>query len=291
MKKTLITFTLLLPAILTFGQQHTRAIEFAYERDQKNDLTITADNKDFCDYYVELNLDNFVGYTQRGSNVQTIGRGKRELMTLAKNTERTTFGGYTYRIYRGNINKKVNPGFVYSLPVKSNDSIQFRIPGNHQFTSLFNLRYASDTVYASRGGRVCDDQLTNTSSKTIPSQKRIIVYHADGSFGEYRGITKVLKYPGEDVKIGQPIAIIEPNEKQQKVLTFMLYFLDANKVKNKTGVYTSLVPVFHTANKGDIKLEEKIIYMGGDITEEMLLQDMTKKEREKYLKNKNKEKK
>ena len=259
----------------------------------QNRAVVSAENHDYCDYYVRLDFKDLMGYDQRGNNVQTIGRGRKDLVTLVKNGATLGSTAYTTRSYRGNINKKVNPDFVYALPVQSGDSIRFRVHRKERFTSLFSFKYAtSDTVYACRAGRVCDNRLTDTSTKTLYRMERIFIYHNDGSIGEYFQFSKPLVYPGDDVKMGQPIAILESHEKGRTAVAFSVYFLDKNMIDSGSGqVHSSIVPIFHSANHGDVKLEEKTTYISEGVTEEMLLQDMSKKEREKYMKNKEKQNK
>ena len=114
---------------------------------------------------------------------------------------------------------------------------------------------------------------------------RIIVYHNDGSFSEYSGFEKPLVYPGENVKLGQPIAV-NTGKIFPKTVTFAVYYLDKNKVQNaETGnKYSHLVPVFHTLNAGDIKLEEETTYIG-EINDHLITQEMSAKQKKRYEKN------
>ncbi len=115
------------------------------------------------------------------------------------------------------------------------------------------------TIYACWEGRVCDEELTDQTSKNNNTNKRIIICHKDNSFSEYSRFGESLVYPGDYVELGQPIAITT-RETLLKRVAFAVYYLNKNKVKNsETGSkYSHLVPVFHTLS-GDVKLEEKII--------------------------------
>ncbi|NDV79389.1 peptidoglycan DD-metalloendopeptidase family protein [Dysgonomonas sp. 511] len=287
MKNVILLILLALSSSVLLAQQHTRAISFKSERDKNGNIVITAKNEDFCDYYISLNIEG--DYEVRGNfRGQVISRKSDKIVaTLVKNG--LSSGGYNYssRTYRGSLNKKINPGHVYALPVKPGDSIQYIPARNRAFTSVFNLKFAGDTVYACRGGVVCDDRLTDTANRTLSKDDKIIIYHEDGTFGQYSKFQKVLVYPGESVSVGQPIAIVKPGDNERKLIHFSVFFLDKNMVNNdETGIkHSNLVPVFHSLNSGDGKLEEKTTYVS-ELTDELIMQDMSKKERAKYLKKK-----
>ncbi len=151
---------------------------------------------------------------------------------------------------------KINLDFVYSLPVKPGDSIKsVSSKNNYGFTLGFDLSSAGDTVYACREGRVFNEQ----KSKENIANNRITISHKDGSFAEYSQFKKSLVRIGKKVKSGQPIALKDP----LKVLGFVVYYRDENKMKYGLGdEYSHIIPVFHTSNAGDVKLEKDVVYIG-----------------------------
>lgn len=289
----LFIFSFVLLSHSLYSQQHTRGVLFTSERNNKGEIIIVAENRDFCDYFVKIEFRDLMDYTVRGNITkgETVSRGKKIIATLTKSNPNSR-GTYNYstRIYKGSLDSKVNPDFIYTLPVKDGDSIQSLPAKGSRFTTIFNLQQVGDTIYACRGGQVCDKDLTDTETRSASQKNSITIYHNDGSLGEYTNYSKELVSVGDNVKIGQPIAIVKPNEKGQKRVRFSVYFLDKNRVENnETGLkHSSLVPVFHSANNRDGKLENKTTYIA-QITEELLMQDMSKKELKKYLKNKEKE--
>ena len=293
-KHSLSALLMLLLAFPAFAQQHTRAVTFDFSRDKDGNIVVESNNQDYCDYFGFIDFTNLIGYTERGgsSGSLAIPPGKKKLMTLVRDPSAPQSSyRYTTSTYRGSLMKKIDPQFVYSLPVKAGDSIQFIPAKSSEFTSLFNLQHAGDTIYACREGRVCDDKLTDTAKRTVSSKNKLIIYHKDGSLAEYTLFSEPLVYPKDYVDMGQPIAIVKPDENNRKRVAFSLYFLDKNKVRNaNSGIkHSTIVPVFHSANKGDGKLEERTTYVA-NVTDEMTMQDMSKKERDKYLKKKEKEK-
>lgn len=287
MKYITLTFILLLFSHTTYSQN--RGVALKSERNDKGDFTIVAENLDYCDYHVVVRFDTGAAwYGDR--HTSTVGIGRNIVTTFTKSNSLSGSGyNYKYWVYKGNINEKVNPSFVYALPVKTGDSIQVRLAQSSEYTLMFNLKYASDTVYASRGGIVCDDALSDTSAKRAPKNGCVLIYHKDGSFGQYSSYTKSLVYPGDNVKMGQPIAVVERGKGKGKLVYFSVYFLDKNRVDNEeTGLkHSTLIPIFYSANNGAGKLDEKKTYQGG-ITDDVFIQDMSKREQKKYLKNKGK---
>lgn len=290
-KKILFVFTsLLLFSLAAFAlAPPTQSVEIRMEYDSQGNLMVFADNKDFCDYYLSVILSDI-----RGSDMQThpynatISRGERKLFTIKKVSDFTyPTGRVSYMAYRGNVNPKLKTDFIYSLPVKPGDTVQAGTAKNSgDFTLAFDLSRAGDTIYACREGRICDYKLTDQTAKGHIADDKIIVYHNDGSLSEYAQFEKSLVFPGEFVKIGQPIAI-NTGKTVPKTIIFAVYYLDKNKVKNaETGSkHSHLIPVFHTLNAGDVKLEEDATYTG-EITEDMIIQEMSDREKKKYEKKK-----
>lgn len=294
-KQIFITGLILFMPFIVFSQQHTRAISVTNERGvhNKDDINFVSNNADFCDYYVILEFPELMGYTAKGSIPckKTVKSGSENMVTLRKDAHFATSPNYSWRYscFRGNINPKLNLDYIYALPVKSGDNTLIRILQSRDLELLFSFKQTNDTVYACRGGRVCDNNRSDHSARFSRLQERIIIFHDDKSFSEYSNYSKSLIFPGEDIKIGQPIAIISADEKGNKFLKFSVCYLDKNKMEDEeSGIkHSAIMPVFHTQNKGDLKIEESTIYTS-EITEDMITQEMSKKERAKYEKNKSK---
>ncbi len=283
---------LLLIPISLFSQSKNQAVEITTDFNQDGDITFISENKNHCDYYIWLDFSLLRGYNmnQPLPYTATVKDGTRRLFTIKRMSDSVSpTYSWTYRVYKGNANAKLNLDFVFSLPVKSGDSIQAMTSITRDFGIEFDFSHAGDTVYACREGRVCDVELIDQTSKRNTIKRDILIYHKDGSFSEYSLFyDELLVYPGDYVELGQPIAVVN-KENKHKRLNFSVYFLDKNKVKNDEigNKYTHLVPVFHTANAGDLKLEEKMVYIS-EITENQVIQEMSNKEKKKYKKDKQK---
>jgi hypothetical protein len=283
MKRLFFTVACLLSIGSLFAQKWV--VDFSYDfKDGQADYF--ADVEDYCDYYFIASI-NSRGYQSVNQNEGLIRRGRNRLFTV-KREGGYSYPSFSYLAHRGNPHAKIQVDFPYAFPVKQGDSIRTKPKMNSSaYTTLFMLQYASsDTIYACREGVVCDNDLYFSRSNT--KTDLITLYHRDGSFGNYGGYATSLVYPGDYVKMGQAIAIAgKKGVKQEKVVEFAVYFLDRNKMKNRESgsKHTNIRPFFHSANAGNARPEEKTAYIS-EITEDMLMQDMSKKEIKNYLKKK-----
>ena len=275
------------------SQDPLNAVQLSHDFDQHmGRLNFVSDNKDFCDYYLYISFINCEGFEGMSAETAiTVSPGQRQVLSYKVRKEAMRYSyQYRYALYRGNVNKKPNIDFVYSLPTPDKEAVTAWITENqYGYQMAFDL--SSDTVYACRGGVICDDNLKDYSAKGYQqfSNNRVLsqitVYHSDGSFGEYIFKGKVLIYPGEDIKMGAPIALIERTTER---IRFSVYFLDKNKMKEKIGnKHTHFRPFFQTVDEGKVRLENERTYHC-ELTDEMLMQDMSKREKDNYLKNRQK---
>lgn len=290
----LILLTFLLFSQNSVSQNNKlRAVDLEVDRTNEGNITFTAQNKDYCDYYIVLEFPEIRGYTTSETVPvkKTVRQGNHKVMTLRRlsNSPSYSYELGKYWHYRGDIDAKLNLDYIYPLPVRTGDSVRVKIPKTGDYEVVFNLKHTGDTVYACRSGKVCDNDLQDSSAKSRSKKEKIIVYHKDKSFSEYSLFSKRLVHAGDYVEVGQPIAVVEQDEKGKKNLSFSVYYLDKNKVKDAdTGKkHSSLVPTFHTVNNDDSRLEEKTTYVA-ELTHDLIVQEMSKKEREKYEKKLNK---
>ena len=288
-KPLLSSFALFL-SVNMFAQQQSvsNAVQITTQFDQEqNQVLFMAENQDFCDYTVYISLGGQSQYRKARP-------GKTELFRV-KYTPDMSFSGYRFAMYRGNADKKPNIDFAYCLPIAKGDStVMFTNPISDGYQMSFII--LSDTLYASRGGIVCDDELTDFTAKGHQNfsgsriAKKITIYHDDGTFGEYVFMGQPLTSLGKRVSMGQPVAVLnKSNEDIRSYSNFAVYFLDKNKVRNtSTGnKHTHFRPFFQTVNDGKVRLEEEKTYIC-DLNDEMLMQDMSKQQRKKFQKVKNK---
>lgn len=287
----------LLIILLSFGykilaqtyEDPNNAVHFSHEFDQSQGrINFYSDNRDFCDYYLYIFFKNAEGFEGMPSRKWiTVTRGRQQILTYRVKAGATRYSyNYQFVTYRGDYSKKPNIDFVYSLPIAAKEALTAWIVENPEGYQLaFDL--SADTIYACRSGVMCNDNLKDFTAKGYKhfnnnrTRSQITLYHSDGSFGEYVFEGKSLVYPGEKVKIGSPIAVVDRTS--QHALRFSVYFLDKNKLNNEIGnKHTHFRPFFQTVNEGKTRLEDGKTYLG-ECTDEMLMQDMSKREKKNVL--------
>jgi hypothetical protein len=261
------------------------AVQVSTDFDQsRGQLTFSTHNIDFCDYCVHiffLDVDGFEGISYNQGTSAIVGPGKRQIRIYKTKTGATRhIYRYYYKIYRGNSVKKPNTDFIYALPVVVGDTVTATKEGYEDGYQVF-FGLPTDTVYACRSGVMCDDNLSGYPV----GLSQITLYHVDGSFSGYVFKGKPLVYPGEKIKMGSPIAVVERYLDKYSVC-LSTYFLDRNKVtSNFPRKHTHFLPFFQTANEGKAQLQNEKIYTC-ELTDEMRMQEMSKREKKKLLKNK-----
>lgn len=287
MKKWILLFTLSALNLHLFAQGD-RAISLMTDVEDSS-LKFSTKNDDYCEYYVSVDLSRVIGFRYaRTPYKATVQRGTHLLLTLKWDGSQHTSTQIYYKSFRGNPNKVINTDFLYALPVRTGDSVTVAsYHSDNLLTFRFDLTNAGDTIYASRGGIVCSDHIFDTSVKGYNKPRNIItISHADGSFGEYTEFTEPLVSPGRKVKMGDPIALSQKNNKFYKFVNFSVYFLDKNKLELEiANKHTHFTPRFATKTIDKLTLEPNTTYVSS-LSDEMLMQDMSNREKKKFLKSK-----
>lgn len=290
---------ILVVILLTVGKANAQVVPLnaavevsAYIDGGRERLSFNTHNKDFCDYYVRiqfLEANGFEGISHNQFISTTVGRGKLEIRTFKVKSHPFTYR-YSREIYRGNITKKPNTDFIYALPVAVKDTVGQTVSDfpDERFPSIIYFSLPSDTLYACRGGVMCDDNLTDQAGRNFKPAgdvSQITLYHNDGSFSGYVFIGKPLVSAGQKINMGSPIAVIE-RYLDRYTVNFTAYYLDRNRtVSNSPYKHTYFIPYFQTANEGKTKLKTGGTYTC-ELTDEMKMEEMSKREKKKFTKNK-----
>lgn len=292
-KKICLSFIVVLISVCQVNAQaynSNMAVELLNDLDKgRGQLNISCWNKDYCDYYLSFSFNNAEGFEGMSSTETwtVVGPGRRQIRIYKTKQGATR---YYYRmnylaIYRGNITLKPDIDFVYALPAAVGQEVITGISGTPGEQKLiFDL--PTDTVYACRDGVMCDDNLSDHSRRIFKpgDMSQITLYHNDGSFGGYIFKGKPLVAPGEKIKMGSPIAVVE--KVYGTSLSFAIYFLDKEKFKTPWGnKHTNLTPFFHTVSEGKVQLKTDGTYVG-ELTNTLLMQDMSRHEKKVFLGNK-----
>ncbi|MDR0332025.1 MAG: M23 family metallopeptidase [Dysgonamonadaceae bacterium] len=296
MKYNLLFFTLLWSfcGVNVHAQQDPdHAVQLSSELLQsQRRLIFTANNRDYCDYYVYITFINAQGFDEMGRGaLVVVSPGQNQIISYRMQENASGYSyNYQYVMYRGNFNKKADVDYIYSLPTLKNQTVTANVREN-QLGYQLEFQLPSDTVYATRSGVVCDDNLKDQTARGHRSfngnhrMQQITVYHDDASFGEYIFEGRSLVRPGQVVKMGESIAVIQ-QEMNTNSLRFSVYFLDRNKVNSReTGnKHTHFRPFFQTSDAGKVRLEHGKTYIS-ELNDEMLMQGMNSRQRRAFLQN------
>ena len=247
-------------------QRPFNIIESNWERNSKEDLQLVYTNNDYCDYYV-YRIDD------RSYNLRP---GKNTMFTIPKgsNVDNPFKEPSSFMYFRGNFVKDFDIKFPYALPVKNGKVTAWKTDLRESVKTLNFYMHRGDTVYATRSGIAC--------KTTNPRQ--LLIYHADHTFAAYLVMDENFIVPGEQVLTGQPVGIAG-----KTCVSITYFFLDENKFDalQATGyAYSHFMPTFRTT-EGDVIMEEKKKYEA--VTDDdLIMQDMSKREQKRYLKKKNK---
>lgn len=240
-------------------------IESKWETSTQGDRELNYYNEDYCDYYLYRMNDRSYNLTP----------GKNTIFKIEKNAsfENPFKSASNYKCYRGKFPKDFQINTPYALPVKNGEKTEWQTDPR-EFAKTLNFRIKEgDLVYATRSGIAC-----KTSNP-----RQLLVYHADQTFAAYLMMSEKYIQPGEEVQVGQPVG-----KAGALKVSISFFFLDENKFKGgeSSGYpYSHFIPVFRTT-EGDIKPKEKTIYQALT-NDELIMQDMSKRDKKKYMKQKN----
>lgn len=230
-------------------------------------------NNDYCDYYiVRKGAGNYT--IQPGVNVVETLNTKSDNQKAQYQAGVSAMNGTSYTAYPGRFVTKRDTNIVYAIPCAANKSITCSTNRKSVIHSYnFDLQ-DGDTVFAVRGGVVC---LTPTGYENNSTT----IYHNDGTFAFYTH-ARMLVRPGDGVAVGQPIAIAC----DRKPMHLYLWYLDKQKLKDSDKFpYKPIIPRWQSGDT-QVKLMEEKALLTATITDEIIMQDMTKAEKKRYLKKK-----
>ena len=224
---------------------------------------------DYCDYLV-FHEDGNTFKLHPGKNTIYKEDKNSELESQFKNPK-------SYRFYRGAFPVDFDIKFPYALPVKKGAKVRWLVDRRERVKTLNFKLSPGDTVYATRSGMACKAY----------DERILLTYHADRTFAAYVTMSKNFTVPGEPVSVGQPVGIAGPTG-----VSISFFFLDKNKFEGGDKMYypyTHFMPVFRTS-EGDIAPKAGVEYTSG-LDDDLMMKEMTKRERKKYLNMKQTKKK
>ncbi|NDV46973.1 hypothetical protein D0T49_07925 [Paludibacter sp. 221] len=268
---------------ITPERNKDNSVTFYYEKFVPGSYSVTVEfsnmrNTHMSNYYGTIKNDNGILFHLKPVN-------KNNAITFS----------YKTRFQRGITNPKVDSLFVYALPYLQGSSLKYR-----------NLKYAgetyldkekpeswkssgfvsdNDTVCAARRGIVVDIVneygIDTVNVKYTSKKNKILIEHADGSFGSYSGFKKdnIFVEIGQVVDVQTPLGIAWEiaKEKQYFMSFFVSYYVQSKNQDKRESIY--ITPCFWTeegVKRLDSKNEYKVV-----ITDDILNKEVKKKKKQK----------
>lgn len=308
--KRIFCFMLLAINFHLFAQVQNITINRTVNEDKSIDLNY--EKKLPGSYYVFIEFSDVTNcYTNEYKGVIT-GYSGRLLSLKPINAQQGIGYSLKYSAVMGIPNPKVDSLFQYTLPFKIGKKVKIYEAGNigeKYFGSEKPANWKSyvvhfkspDTIYTMRKGIVVKlvneyDEDASITKHYTSKRNSIIIEHEDGTFAEYKGFKKnsfkvklgQIVYPQTQLGIVELFNKLENNYR----FDFSIYYLfnlksignnEKQTFKNNGGRYKFLTPQFLTS-EGLIVVESKKEY-AASFNEAILLQEMTRSEKKKYLKD------
>ena len=298
MKRSLFFLCLLLS--MAFARaQNVNPVKVTFIRSDNGEVTFWAENTSYAPHTVTISFSKLTNTTSAmdgDSRNILVGHGKKQLLIL-RPTIANRFVGFSYRTLsqKGNLSAKVDTNYVYLLPVavgktvRSNrmvsvESLIKKPTRTRRVTGMAFKTNEGDTIMAARGGLVTeveDQSASTTENKSFNATENYVeVYHKDGSFIRYKLFQNggVFVSPGDEVISGQPLGIIGgANYKRGSHLRFTIF---SPSLENYT-----FAPSFYLGGGKTGQPENNALYVS-EHPQEIIMQEMSKKEKKKYLSNK-----
>lgn len=294
-------------SVLLFGQVE-RLIEIKTESDREGNYTFFADNNhDAATYHVAIWFESISGFTINSSLPanRSIEPGNHLIFKILRNETGSPSFRYTFTYRKGTANPKIK-SIGYALPVSPgkqtkviplqsvDETYRDKKAPEGYYAIGFTLN-EGDTLFAARGGKVIrlvQDQEADLEGLTFSSDRNIMeVEHADGTIAQYSIFKKNSSFVniGDKVQMGEPLALAGGKNYlagyQVRIQIYYLHFDPSNSQESKDWYsYKYLTPEFITSSGKKQVLEDNTKYRGL-LTQEMIMSDMSKREKKRYLKS------
>ena len=231
-------------------------------------------NTDYCSYMV----------IRKGARYYNALPGENlvESRPVQSQASEGNYAATNYHYWRGVFPKKDAGAGYYALPLAAGEkvvvdphTIHFKGSEREENYMSFGVQ-ENDTVYAMRGGVVC----------LSGDKKGVVINHADETFAVYHHMRRALVQPGENVETGQPVGLAAGKE-----VHVGFVYLDEKYFKQKEFAteypYTHFVPQIWDGSQF-VRYDKPAVVVAPALPDEVVTQDMTKAQKKRYMKNKNK---
>lgn len=299
--KTIRAFRCVLICLLlspsVFAQQ-SGDIRVIFEPTDDGEYIFYAQNDIAKDTHIVVVLTEGVNQWRADSRLpfqKTVSTGRTRLFKLAPIGTSPPRFNYKFYYYQGVGNPDIND-VEYSMPAPEGESVKVggasTIPGLDQsamdLEGHYGISFLSSEVRNMRDGQV-------KSIKTIsgePNRSFIQIRHRDGTIGHYSGIVHGTEAVREDefIKAGDLLAKSgNSRNPETPYFSFSVSYLKVvvNRNLNSREWSSSryLVPLFRTKSGEKVRLKSNMTYVAS-YPDELITQEMSKREKKKYLKGK-----
>lgn len=276
----------------------------------KNGYEITCVNNTNQTRTVRVDFSVLFNYKIQGGRnpfFKSVRPGKSTLFKLIKSHEIGTADfRYTSSSIAGKLSYKSKHEPIYMLPLMPNKSAKL-VRSTYLAQSLglkeepdnWDTHYfyipAGDTLTCSRMGRVIkvkqaynEGELTDENTYFDARKNYIRVEHKDGTIARYKGFAQdgIFVNEGDEIFVGTPLGTVGERPHKQSGISFMVYYYDLsewqkNKTKKAIIKYQNLK--FHTKEQQGT-LDDKSVFTY-EFNKELVLKEMSRKEKKKWKKS------
>lgn len=305
----LITFFTII-SVNTKILSQSKNIEITSKRNPDKSVDISYKKELPGSYFVKLNFTTIENCHQSANFESVIKNNSGFLVKLTPvNSERAITYSYKYTYIRGVPNPKIDSLISYTIPLKKGNKVKINEASNvgekyfgserpTDWKSYIIYRNQPDTIYSMRKGIVVEIEnsytLDTLHEKSYTSKRNtVIIEHPDGTYASYAGFKKnsIVVKLGQTVYPQTKLGVMEVFNTGTYRLSFAVYYLNnlntdtatQQNLKDQVSRNSFLTPYFITEN-GVEKLKPGIEYTA-TTNEEILFQELTKKEKKEYSKN------
>lgn len=193
-----------------------------YSEKENGEVRYYIDNNEWCPVSVVFDFELKNMKSSKGPQFTVVipAQSSKYPVTTLKPYKENELYGFKYKttIILGNVHAVHDQGYVYELPFPPGKTYKVFQGYNGRFSHVgqnaldFSMA-VGDSVLAARSGVVVDVVQHNHQSCMDPGCEKfnnyILVYHEDGTFGEYAHIRKdgSLVMPGDSISAGCAIAL------------------------------------------------------------------------------------
>ncbi len=286
------------------GNAQNHSIEITSEMKDDRSVDFLFQKKDVGSFYLNLTfnrLENASPAAFKG----TITSSQGKLMTIKPlNPDRSVGYSYKYTYIRGQLNPKIDTGFVYLLPVSKGKMVKalnhFNLNAMY-FGSVEPKNWKSfqfdlepgDTVFAARKGVVVEvkdgiDPNPSASVSYSSDSNSILIEHEDGTLAHYSVLKKasLMVEPGQVVFPHTALGLAGTYDLESNTqVRFYVYYLvekniertDQTTLQKMKNFYAFLNPRFATT-EGETYLKAQQNY-SADFKEEHIIKELNKREK------------